>query len=471
MGAFGTLERVEVRALLPLWAAVTGFVVFSALTNIETFHEVAAFVYAIGSFALGAHAIGHDYMHRTLPLVLSQPVSRTRIFVVKMVVLAFYVTTLAGAAFFLVTQTNKLTDPDLAPWMIGFIWLCSLLLAPVHAMLTRTTIGGAVFTITVPAMLALTGALIGSYRFDHGPRVDDFQSDFFWTLMPAVWAIAAVSGWWLFGRLQLADARRYDLYLPSVSRSHARKVRRPLTALIHKELRLHGLALAIVGIYLLVAGGVWVYHMWRPGPADQAMVPVTVLSVVLLALVVGATASAEERHLGTRDGQLLLPIPAWQQWLVKVAVAFGITLTLAALLPTAVAAIVMERPANFLPDLRGFLATVLVLTALSLYVSSLSTTAIHAVVLSVPLIIGLWWMGIVSSEILGRSMVERWRPIAMWTNVPAVTLAILAVVTTLASLGQRNHRSAESGLMVLARQAPVLVGVLFVAILFLTLFV
>ena len=52
----------------------------------------------------------------------------------------------------------------------------------------------------------------------------------------------------------------------------------------------------------------------------------TLLHAGAIPLLAGSLASAEERQLGTRDWQGLLPVAAWRQWAVKVAVVLLLSL-------------------------------------------------------------------------------------------------------------------------------------------------
>jgi hypothetical protein len=46
---------------------------------------------------------------------------------------------------------------------------------------------------------------------------------------------------------------------------------------------------------------------------------------IFRSIVIGSMASAEERQLGVSEWQLLLPMPARLQWIVKAAVTLGLT--------------------------------------------------------------------------------------------------------------------------------------------------
>ena len=91
----------------------------------------------------------------------------------------------------------------------------------------------------------------------------------------------------------------------------------------------------------------------------------------------------EERHLGTAQWQLLLPMASWKQWVVKAATALGL-----AMLPgSAVLALLMgfvQRGHVQIGAEFPACAMTLLLTTVSLYVSSLSTSGVKALFLSVP---------------------------------------------------------------------------------------
>ncbi len=68
---------------------------------------------SLGSVALGALSIGHEYTNRTLTLLLSLPAARRRLYLVKLGVLGPMVLTLGALAFGLLLKPRAL-DRDLA---------------------------------------------------------------------------------------------------------------------------------------------------------------------------------------------------------------------------------------------------------------------------------------------------------------------------------------------------------------------
>ena len=72
----------EIRALLPLWLGCVALVWISAVGD-RFWFRAGFLAYLLGSAALGALSIGHEYTNRTLSLLLSLPVSRRRMFAMK----------------------------------------------------------------------------------------------------------------------------------------------------------------------------------------------------------------------------------------------------------------------------------------------------------------------------------------------------------------------------------------------------
>ena len=120
---------------------------------------------------------------------------------------------------------------------------------------------------------------------------------------------------------------------------------------------------------------------------NEALTFLQIFYTLLLPAVIGSLACAEERHYGTLDGQLLLPISSSTQWIVKSATALGLAIILAVLLP-----VVLTRTFGGRPPLPGprnpiyievALLIVVVATGISLYVSTLARSGLRALVASI----------------------------------------------------------------------------------------
>jgi hypothetical protein len=156
--------------------------------------------------------------------------------------------------------------------------------------------------------------------------------------------------------------------------------------------------------------------------------------------VIGALASAEERQLGTLDGQLLQPAPGWQQWMVKVGVTLGLALLLGVGLPVVLS--VAARQEEFHPSVAGDLAVLVVLlTAGTLYISSLSASGVQAMAWSMPVGIGVILLIQAVTPVILKAATVSTDPVA----VVAFTARAVSLVLTplLLWFGFVNHTSHE----------------------------
>ena len=137
-----TIVANETRALLPAWLACVLAAIAATLTA-GGIHEVSLFALCAATVGLGAQSIGHEYAHGTLGLMLTLPVDRRRLFLVKLAVLGAMVLPLATSAWLLGLVANV---PAL-PWLTAATALC---LAPSLTMLCRSQLAGAILSMSVP---------------------------------------------------------------------------------------------------------------------------------------------------------------------------------------------------------------------------------------------------------------------------------------------------------------------------------
>src|SRR5207249_54750 len=100
----------EARALSFAFTATVAAIVASFV--FRQHHEFATFTYFIGAAAFGALSIGHEYSCRTLPLLLSQPVSRERVWLAKLGVLAVLLVVLSQIAGAVVFHSVNATESE-----------------------------------------------------------------------------------------------------------------------------------------------------------------------------------------------------------------------------------------------------------------------------------------------------------------------------------------------------------------------
>jgi ABC-type transport system involved in multi-copper enzyme maturation permease subunit len=374
----------EIRALLPFWGASVAALAAALVWRGGDPRELGLFAYVVGSLAIGAQSVGQEYSYRTLPMLLSQPADRRRVYLLKFAVSAVMLLTLAALAG---TMFTTLWRPESARLPIVILpVLCGLFLAPLLTMITRSTLAGMVLSGSTMALTWLITVAIAWFGFGIAPAAAGNMILGRWTLGAMVLCpLAGLLGWRRFTALEATEAASPALHLPRWLRSAdgARRLS-PLRALAAKEVHLQQLAFGVAGLYVIVwALSLLAQHYipsWSTFPLGAAMV----VYCMGLAVMIGALASAEERQHGTLDWQLLLPTPAWKQWMVKIGVTLGLALLFGVALPVLLNQL---KPLDGFRTLRltaDFTVLIVLLTAGSVYISSLAASGVRAMVLSLP---------------------------------------------------------------------------------------
>lgn len=379
----------EVRALLPAWS-VAAVALILAGRDVAPFQYLGVPLYFIAVAGLGAYSMGHEYTYGTLGSLLALPVPRWREWLTKLGVLIPMLVVLAMLG-------GRFLELDPGDHALGatLFWLpavAALFIAPWLTMLARSPLAGAVFTIGIVGGSMALGEWVGFYRygFSHGADAFRLMLTFMWWMVGGLSVVSSIAGWLTFSRLQVADSHARDLQLLSNSaaapRSASRvRARRPMTALVVKELRLQQLALVVAATY--TAGNLVIIYLGHAVPALYNVFELLVaLYVTMLPTLVGSLAAAEERQFRTHDTQVLLPVSVSRQWLVKSATAIGLTMIMALLLPAALARLLPAYVLHLGPNgLITASTVVLVLGCLgvSLYVSSLAPSGLAALMYSI----------------------------------------------------------------------------------------
>jgi ABC-type transport system involved in multi-copper enzyme maturation permease subunit len=478
----------EVRALLPTWTAAAGAVGVAAIVSNYGYRPLAVLAFAIGCFALGAQSVGHEYTQRTMGLLLSQPIHRWRVMAVKLAVLTAMLLSLAALAWniFILPAGVRVPPVWFTPRALGLTVASALVVAPWLTLLARRPMAGVVFTMAIPAGLFILGDAIGALMY--GPQnagsVDHFAVTFFYRSMTVLIVAAGLLAMRTFMRLEVIEGRDTDVdlgwWLPRrplrigarADRDRVR-IRRPVRNLFMKELRLQQMPLVVAGLYVLIWSVLGGLEQRVPGFAPPPFAPIAVLYVIVLSLLVGSLTSAEERHLGTLEPQVLAPIATSKQWAIKVSVALALPLVLGVALAIAVAAVlaygfnssaalglIQDDPIRAVMSALGIVALSVCITTVSIYVSSLCSSGLRALVVSLPV------------ALCGSLLI----PMIAWAVESAVrsllptigrfgtggTVAPLAIGGSLVCLALwmafRNHCSADRSPVHVARQAAWIVA-------------
>lgn len=445
----------EARAQVPVFVA--SLIAIAAAGAFSRFLVLGTFAYFLGSAALGALAIGHEYSHRTLGALLSQPVARHRLLLVKLGVLAPMLVVLSVVA----AASSEARPPDAALAFAVLPVLAGLFLAPWLTMVGRSPVAGAIFTLTLPGLILSASALAFLVLYGHGPG-EGFDLVVVSRGTLALCAIGSVMTWPAFLRLEAVDGAGPQMYLPQwfgrrnavAEAVPASTTRSPVWELVKKELRLQHMALAVTGIYLISWFALTLSLRSEGIDADEVFTVLTLPYGGLMAMLIGALASAEERQLGTLEWQLLLPVAAWRQWAIKVATVVALALLLALGVPVLLAAVSGVRTFGWLrPELAAGVAT---LTIGGLYVSSLSGSGVGALLASVPALMGVVLFVEFLFEYPGAAAFRMFASVSGWPSprmapspgsLRAFSMSLwlisASVVVLALRFGLTNHRSAD----------------------------
>jgi len=445
----------ELRALWLAWLAIVVWIVASDVLAFPPLIGMAT--YFLGAVVLGALSVGHEYSHHTLALLLSQPARRERVLLVKLGVLAAMLLALAAVAHLVAFRHIRAPESEkLAAFVLPVVG--GLFVAPWLTMVCRNPLGGAVFTLVIPGVLHVIGDLLGLGMYARSAEADRLRMGILSWGAISFCVLGAVMTWRMFRRLEAIDGRGPDVRLPQWLRwrtttrteTTAFRNRHPLWLLATKELRLQQLAFVVAGLYVL--GSLGVVSLSRLTPQQSAVFDVlTTFYALLIAVLIGSLASAEERQLGTLAWQLLLPIATAKQWAVKVAIAFGLALPLALGLPALMAFLhptadmIRFSEHVFQPPV---MVAVILLIAVSLYVSSLCTSGLWTLLISVPAIFGATQFVKFLGDELGPRVFGVFRLIAIGgaDQIPfksLIALLLTGFLVLILRFGLINHRSTE----------------------------
>jgi ABC-type transport system involved in multi-copper enzyme maturation permease subunit len=406
----------ELREILPYWLVSLGISLGWLLGWPNALGGLALVAWGCGEIAtvaMGAAMFGHEFSHRTMPLMLVQPVARRELWRRKMTVLGaamavIVVVRLAGP----VLRGNVLSVFQFGGLMSVAGVAYGLLVAPWMTLLTRSTLAGTVFTVALPALIWQAVSLVVAAWFG-ADRLSGFL-----LLTLVLWAVGPFLSFQAFLGWEAtalgAQPLRWPRWLTrSVARSEpaGRHPGRPWVKLAAKELRLQSPAFVVGGLYVLICGtDIALQGAWpRPGEASltsEVTSFVTLFHVLLVSLLAGALACAEERATGVLPWHLTLPIALRTQWWVKVGVALAVALGLGVALPGIVLWLGVSPILDNLAG-PGWLAAVLaaaVLCALGLYLSSLGGSTMRALLWGVPLaLLGVAGVGAVLGSAANRA--------------------------------------------------------------------
>lgn len=339
----------EARSLFWPWCAV---ILAAALPLLEQTHslfdkgaprwgildliEPISFLgFVLGIPLLATLSLGNEFRHRTLPLLLSQPVGRMEIWGEKMIV--SLVAVLSSILVFCICGWSTLQhEPDL--WLTGGAYILAMAAsATFWTLFARSTMGGlalngvncfiplAFFVQRGWIPVSLPTRSIAAFAFVVYAFV------MLWLGRRAFARFQATGGW--AGEDLLTT---FPEILPGSIAGWFRS--RPTGAvlnLIRKEFHL----LRPVWLISFLAVPLWICLPLFGSTTQRESALAGILIIVfppLAAVLAGAVSLGEERTSGTHAWSLTLPVYARRQWLIKLLAAMFTALVCAALLPISI---------------------------------------------------------------------------------------------------------------------------------------
>lgn len=483
----------EARALLPMWAAMAGLIAVPFLLRHEQPMDFALGAYWLGCALLGPVCMGQEFQHRTMGLLLSQPVPRRRLWWEKMAVLCVAMVGLfAWMELLWGTETGqvpgfvgsgeellKVMHLLVLPWLIGF---CT---GPALTLLAGSIIGGVALTFLCPWFLTMfVLAVIPEIWISHSGV--DVRTNSALISLGIYCGALFLFGCQRFGRLEDIQGRGAELSLPAaLAKPFAGFTGRftlgrgsALGYLVRKEVRLHlpalVVALGLVAFWLALVVGVFGRATMDKG---FLMLPIVLLCLGI-PVIAGIVSTAEERGLGLLDWHLTLPVSARRQWFVKVFVALGVNVVLGILLPGVLgqASSWIAEDKQMVAGIPGegvphFLIANLVIFCAALYASTASANSMRALVGTIILFLAgamvlnfadyivVSFRGISLSDYMARKVVYSGTDnIATWVHRHRWPLGWTGLAVWLYFLGLANFRHALESVWQSVRRIVVFIG-------------
>ena len=398
--------------------------------------------FVLGIPLLATLSLGNEFQHRTLPLLLSQPISRMEIWGEKMGVTVVAVVS-AALVFFLSWRVAGFPIGPRDLVMVGAYIIATAAAAAFWTLVARSTLGGIALGFLFPGFMVLVWANLPE-------RIRDTEYPF----LPASSTGVAIAAFiflcyagvmiWLgrreLARFQVTGGLAGDDLL--MAGPHTMPVAwagwfrcRPtgvVLNLVRKELRL----LRPLWLITLLNVTVWICLVLFRSTRHPQFTMVMVAMGSLYAILAGSLSLGEERTSGTHSWHMTLPVSARRQWLIKLFIAMFAGVVCAALLPILVliaGGTIFGSPFMFVDPraTAGWLLTVSLLSFAAFWCACAVNGTVRAVVWVFPVIGGLVFAarfgGWVGSE-LTDFVVSRFDPFTAFRFTNAVSNIRLFVI-------------------------------------------
>lgn len=292
---------------------------------------------------MALNSFGVEVSSGTLSSLLAQPISRIKIWQTKIVLLAVSLLGISALWFGLLCFRETFLDHDHPTGLddlftgIGIFALVVFSGSLWTVLLLRQVAAAFWFTLLIPGMLlvVLEGLLAAS---------DDYFREGMVVTILGLYSLAGLFfARWLFMRAQDLQWTGGSIVMPEVrglagfkeARATSR-LWRPHAALWRKEFQLHQSQYVIAFVLLVLHLGVLAvlkFHDLHNSRDLQFVLEIFWGIWLVMPVLVGCTAVAEERKLGTLEGQLCLPVKRGKQFKIKFAVVLFLSLFFGVVIP------------------------------------------------------------------------------------------------------------------------------------------
>ena len=456
--------KKEIRLLLPSWIVAMLLALVQAITRPYDFYVACLLFFGLTIMALTT--FGRETSLNTFSLLLAQPAERMRIWQTKLSVLAVAFLTVFVSwlvCFFISGFLHVFATNDYDSYNL-FITVCLIATATFTGglwttLLLRQIAGAFWLTLLVPAVLSGVATVFLAQNESNNTII---------AVLCVVFALYSVGGFlfarWLFFRAQDVGWSGGVIPLPEWKFLAARRenavstrTRKPILALIKKELQLHqaslmgaaGLLALHIGIIVL-----WKYHTFAknsPGETLAFLTGIFWMLWLVMSPMIGSLAVAEERRLGVMEGQLCQPVSRRVQFAIKGFLTLFLGIFLGGIMPMLLedmAAGLGARNLALRPEpnaeLDYFWFNFLVVTAaawltlVGFYGSTLSRSFLQAVGLGIATFF-------ISFALLAINGQEVFRGFLSVHSFLPVVVAIPTIIVTLLWLAYTNYKNFQPG--------------------------
>lgn len=461
------LVKKEIRLLLPSFVAAVLLAMIQGITRPYDFYVASLLFFGLTIMALTT--IGREASLNTFSMLMSQPTERIRIWKTKLCVLAvaFLIVFLVWLCAFGISIINSSgNDSEWEDSYNLFITICLIATSTFTgglwtALLLRQIAGAFWLTLLVPAVLS--GIASG---FSAQTESDNLVI----AVLCVVIAVYSVGGFLfarrLFFRAQDVGWSGGNIVLPEwkfFARSEntvSLRNRKPVFALIRKELQLHQVTLMGAAGLLMIHIGIIVlrtHHKFAKDSAGDILTSIFWILWLVLPVIIGAMAVAEERRMGVMEGQLCLPVSRRLQFAIKSLLALFLGTLLGGVLPMLLESLGNSQIFKEADTLRFFQLSMIGLAAylalVSLFASSLANNFLQAIGFAIATFIGL--------VMIVPAFAKGWMFFFESLSVGSILSLIIAVPTlaaTLLLLTYLNFKNFRDGLRLWRRSLLVVAG-------------